>query len=624
VSARLPLRIEDYALIGDTHTAALVALDGSLDWLCLPRFDSPACFATLLGNGDNGYWQLSPADPDAKATRRYLPGTLALETTFSTRNGVVRLVDFMPMGNTTPGVVRLVHGVSGRVSMRMELVIRFDYGSAVPWVTQDGDTMRAVAGPDCLVLSTPVPTRGEGFSTIAEFTVGADEHVPFALRWSPSHLPPPEARDPALEFDDTVAWWQAWSAQTEHPDDVAEGSPRWLLVERSLITLKALTYAPTGGIVAAPTMSLPERLGGVRNWDYRYCWLRDATFTLYALLLSGHEEEAVAWRDWLLRAVAGAPAGLQIMYGVAGERRLTEVELDHLAGYRGSAPVRLGNAASTQFQLDVYGEIADAMHNTRRAGVPPDPQSWQVETVLLDFLEGAWREPDAGIWEVRGPRRHFTHSKVMAWVAFDRAVRSVELFGNDGPADRWRGLRDDVHREVCEQGFDPARQTFTQYYGSRQLDASMLMASLVGFLPPSDPRMVGTVAAVARELTDQHGLVQRYSEDTAADVDGLPGGEGAFLPCSFWLADNYALVGNWTEANRLFDQLSGYANDVGLLSEEVDPATGTMLGNFPQAFSHVALVNSAHNLSMGSNGPASHRSGRHHGADTGTGRPPAG
>jgi len=603
---RLPLPIEDYALIGDTQTAALVGRDGSIDWLCLPRFDSAACFAALLGNGDNGYWRIAPENPDTRITRRYLPGTLVLETTFTTNDGTVRMLDLMPPRGRDPDLVRVVEGVDGRVPMQMDLVIRFDYGSAVPWVTQSEGATQAIAGPDCLHLFTPIPTRGEGLSTVAQFTVGPGDRVPFALVWSPSHQPAPQPIDVGDAVDDTIAWWQEWIGRTTHRDPTS--TARTALVERSLITLKALTYGPTGGIVAAPTTSLPERLGGVRNWDYRFCWLRDATFTLYSLMMAGHVAEAIAWRDWLLRAVAGDPEGLQIMYGVAGERRLTEFELDHLPGYLGAKPVRVGNAASTQLQLDVYGEIADALHNTRRVGIPPDEQGWQVELALLEFLEGAWREPDEGIWEVRGPRRDFTHSKVMAWVAFDRAVQAVEHFGHDGPVDSWRRLRAEVHAEICEKGFDTDRNTFTQFYGSQQLDAALLMAPLVGFLPASDPRIVGTVAAIERELASSDGLVRRYSDDTSADVDGLPSGEGAFLPCSFWLADNYALAGRWGEAKTLFEQLAGYANDVGLLSEEVDPVSGRLLGNFPQAFSHVALLNTAHNLALGPDGPASHRS----------------
>jgi GH15 family glucan-1,4-alpha-glucosidase len=599
------MAIEDYGLIGDTQTAALVARDGSIDWLCLPRFDSGACFAALLGNEQHGHWRIAPAADHVRIRRRYLPGTLVLETTFSNAEGTVRLLDFMPPRAVDPDLVRVVVGVEGRVAMRMELVVRFDYGDAVPWVSRAGEALRAVAGPDAISLYSPVHTRGEGLSTVADFTVGAGDRVPFTIVWSASHAPPPEPIDALAAVDDTVSWWEEWTSRAKRPE--ADDPGRAALVERSLITHKALTFQPTGGIVAAATTSLPERMGGVRNWDYRLCWLRDATFTLYSLMQAGYIQEATAWRDWLLRAVAGDPARLQIMYGPAGERRLTEQELDHLPGYRGSRPVRIGNAASQQYQLDVFGEVADALHEARRVGIPPDPESWDLQLALLDFLESGWREPDEGIWEVRGPRRHFTHSKVMAWVAFDRAVQAVTDFGQEGPVERWSALRDEVHDEVCRRAYDADRGTFTQYYGSSQLDAAVLMVPLVGFLPASDERVQGTVAAIERELTDDRGLVRRYSEDASEAVDGLPSGEGAFLPCSFWLADNHALAGRLGRARDLFDQLTGYANDLGLLSEEVDPQSGRMLGNFPQAFSHVSLINSARNLAMGDAGPAARR-----------------
>jgi GH15 family glucan-1,4-alpha-glucosidase len=586
------VRIEDYALIGDTQTAALVGRDGSLDWLCLPRFDSPACFAALLGSRDHGRWRIAPASGDVTVTRRYVPGTLVLETTFSTPTGTVRLVDCMPVRGEAPDVVRVVEGVSGRVAMAMDLVIRFDYGAAVPWVRRVDGALLAVAGPDAVELRTPVETRGEGLATVAAFEVSEGDRVPFVLTWHPSHEPAPPAVHADRAVRDTVAWWRRWSGAYRGTDAHRD------LVVRSLITLKALTYAPTGGLVAAPTTSLPEEIGGVRNWDYRYCWLRDATFSLYALMLGGYDAEATAWRDWLLRAAAGAPDQLQIMYGPAGERRLPELELDWLPGYEGSRPVRVGNAASDQFQLDVYGEVMDCLHQARRAGVETDENVWRFQLALMECLEGRWREADEGIWEVRGPRRHFTHSKVMAWVAADRAVKAVERFGGDGPADRWRALRREIHDEVCREGYDAGRGAFTQSYGRDELDASLLMIPLVGFLPATDPRMVGTVEAIERELCDS-GFVRRYAAGSLGEVDGLPGGEGAFLPCTFWFADNLILQGRRDEGAALFDRLAALANDVGLLAEEYDPATRRMLGNFPQAFTHVALVNTAHNLGAG-------------------------
>jgi GH15 family glucan-1,4-alpha-glucosidase len=596
------VRLEDYALVGDTQTAALVGRDGSIDWLCLPRFDSPACFAALLGTGGHGRWKMGPADAArGRVTRRYRPGTLVLETEATTPEGVVRVVDCMPVRGEAPDVVRLVEGVSGRVAMRMELVVRFDYGSSVPWVRRTDGALQAVAGPDALELRTPVETRGEGWATFADFEVGAGDRIPFVLTWHPSHRPAPHPVDAERAVAGTERWWQAWSARCVTPDLHRDQ------MLRSLITLKALTYAPTGGIVAAPSTSLPEALGGVRNWDYRYCWLRDATFTLYALMLAGYESEAVAWRDWLLRAVAGAPSQLQILYGPAGERRLPEQILDWLPGYEGSAPVRIGNAASRQFQLDVYGEVMDCLHQARRAGVEDDPISWDLEVALMDFLEGHWRDPDEGIWEVRGPRREFTHSKVMAWVAADRAVKAVEQFGLDGPADRWRALRAEIHAEVCRRGYDPDRRTFTQSFGAPQLDASLLLMAPVGFLPATDERVRGTVAAIERHLV-RDGFVLRYGEDSHGAVDGLPVGEGAFLPCTFWLADNFVLQGRTDEAHALFDRLAGVANDVGLLAEEYDAGAGRLVGNFPQAFTHVAHVNTAHNLALAA-GPARDRGG---------------
>jgi GH15 family glucan-1,4-alpha-glucosidase len=595
------VKIEDYALIGDTQTAALVGLDGSIDWLCLPRFDSAACFASLLGTRDHGRWRIAPSDGAAAVSRRYVPETLVLETTFATPSGAVRLLDCMPVRDEAPDLVRVVEGLRGRVAMSMDLVIRFDYGAAVPWVRRVDGALRAIAGPDAVELRTPVDTKGEGLATVASFEVAAGERVPFVLTWHPSHVPAPAPVDGLRAVDEAVAWWREWSSRCgtagEHRD----------LVVRSLITLKALTYAPTGGLVAAATTSLPEELGGVRNWDYRYCWLRDATFSLYALMLAGYGDEALAWRDWLLRAAAGAPEQLQIMYGPAGERRLPERTLDWLPGYEGSAPVRIGNAASGQFQLDVYGEVMDCLYQARRAGGDGDADAWSFQLALMRSLESRWREPDDGIWEVRGPRRHFTHSKVMAWVAADRAVKAVEKLGAEGPADRWRALRDEIHAEVCRDGFDADRMTFTQSYGRAELDASLLMIPLVGFLPATDPRMVGTVAAIERELCDG-GFVRRYAGASLGEVDGLPGGEGVFLPCSFWLADNLLLQGRTDEGRALFDRLAGLANDVGLLSEEYDPARRRLVGNFPQAFTHVALVNTAHNLGAGPS-PARARGG---------------
>jgi GH15 family glucan-1,4-alpha-glucosidase len=584
--------IEDYALIGDTHTAALVSREGSIDWLCLPRFDSPACFAALLGDRSNGYWRLAPAGPVREVRRRYQGDTLVLETEHQTDDGVVRVVDCMPPRQADPDVARVVEGVRGRVPMRMELTIRFDYGSIVPWVRHVQGALHAIAGPDSLWLRTPVPVHGENWTTLADFTVAEGERVPFMLTWHASHRPAPRRIDPVQALGDTEAWWGEWASGIDYSGGWQDA------VIRSLLTLKALTYAPTGGIVAAPTTSLPERLGGVRNWDYRYCWLRDATFTLSALMLAGLGDEAKAWREWLLRAVAGQPRQMQILYGVAGERRITEQELDWLAGYQGSRPVRVGNAAVNQFQLDVYGEVMDTLHLGRHIGLESDDAAWDFQRALLEFLESNWREPDEGIWEIRGPRRHFTHSKVMAWVALDRAIKAVELLGRDGPVDRWRGIRRELHDEVCREGYDSERDTFVQYYGADHLDASLLMIPLVGFLPASDPRVKGTVAAIQRELTVD-GLVHRYPPEKSQAVDGLPPGEGAFLACTFWLADNLALMGRRDEALAIFERLLTLRNDVGLLAEEFDPASGRQLGNFPQAFSHVALVNTANYLSEG-------------------------
>jgi GH15 family glucan-1,4-alpha-glucosidase len=589
------VRIVDYALIGDTQTAALVGADGSIDWLCLPRFDSAACFAALLGTRDNGYWRIAPTGANLATSRRYRGESLVLESTFTTAEGTVRVVDCMPPRARDPDLVRVVEGVTGTVPIRMELAIRFDYGRSIPWVRRVDGRLTAVGGPDALVLDTPVATFGEGFRTVAEFDVSAGEQVPFVLEWHPSHEPPDATIDGVSEVHETASWWEEWAAQCTY-----DGQWRDAVV-RSLITLKALTYEPTGGIVAAPTTSLPERLGGIRNWDYRFCWLRDATFTLDALMAVGYGAEAQAWRDWLLRAVAGSPADMQILYGCGGERRAPEMTLDWLDGYEGATPVRIGDAAVDQFQLDVFGEVMDSMHRARRIGIPPDPYSWQLQRTLMEFLESKWNEPDEGIWEVRGPRRHFTHSKVMAWVAADRAVKAVDGSGLDGPADRWRRLRDEIRSEVDERGWDADRDTFTQSYGSRELDASLLMLPLVGYLNADDPRMLGTVAAIERELCVD-GFVHRYNQfdDT---VDGLPPGEGAFLACTFWLADNYALVGRHDEARATFERLLSLRNDVGLLAEQYDVAAARNTGNFPQAFSHVPLINTARNLASGGAAP---------------------
>ena len=589
----MTLRLEDYGLIGDTHTAALVGRDGSIDWLCLPRFDSGACFAALLGDRTCGRWLLAPAGGALATRRRYRDGTLILESEWDAPGGTVRVVDCMPPRSEEPDLVRVVEGVRGRVRMTLELVVRFDYGSIVPWMRrlEDG-SLSAVAGPDALYLHTPVHTHGEGLTTVAEFEVSEGDRVPFVLVWHPSNEPRPRRPDGISEVERTEEWWRAWSSRCEYPEDDQYRDE----VLASLMVLKALTFAPTGGIVAAPTTSLPEQIGGPRNWDYRYCWLRDATFTLYALIQAGYTSEAVAWRDWLLRAVAGDPADLQIMYGPAGERRLTEFEVDWLDGYERSRPVRVGNAASRQFQLDVFGEVMDCLHQARRAGVDMARPAWDLQVALLDYLEGAWREPDDGIWEVRGGRRHFTHSKVMAWVAMDRAVKAVERFGLDGPVERWRRVRREIHREVCDKGFDGERSTFVQSYGSTRLDAALLMIPMVGFLPPNDPRVVGTIEAIERDLC-QDGFVMRYAhDDDTRSIDGLPPGEGAFLACSFWLADALAMIDRAGDAARLFDRLVGLRNDLGLLAEEYDSDRRRLVGNFPQALSHLSLVNTAFNL----------------------------
>jgi GH15 family glucan-1,4-alpha-glucosidase len=582
-------RIEDYALIGDEQTAALVGMDGSVDWLCLPRFDSAACFARLLGDEDNGHWRIAPEGADRCTRRAYRPDTLVLDTEWETDEGTVRVTDLMPQRHRAPDVVRVVEGLSGKVTVRSTLRLRFDYGSVVPWVRRSDGHRVAVAGPDSVWLrSEPeVRTWGEDFSTLSEFTVEAGEKVAFVLTWHPSHEPRPALVDPYKSLRTSVADWERWAARCRYDGPYRDA------VVRSLITLKALTYRPTGGIVAAATTSLPEEMGGVRNWDYRYCWLRDSSLTLGALVSAGYHKEAEAWRDWLLRAVAGDPADLQIMYGVAGERRLPEFELPHLSGFAGSAPVRIGNGAVNQLQLDVYGEVMDSLWLARRAGLSPKPHMWSLQAVLLEWLRARWEQPDEGLWEVRGGRRHFVHSKVMVWVAADRAVRTLEEYADlPGDLSGWRELRDAVHKDVCEKGYDPERNTFTQYYGSQELDAALLLIPRFGFLPADDPRVVGTVDAVQAAL-GHDGFVRRY--DTAADtpVDGLPGAEGTFLACSFWLVDALHLTGRKKDARVLFERLVGLANDVGLLAEEYDPVAGRQLGNFPQAFSHIGLVNSA-------------------------------
>jgi len=588
----MPSRIEDYALIGDCQTAALVARDGSIDWLCFPRFDSGACFAALLGEPDHGRWSLAPTATIERSTRRYRHDTLILETVHETADGVVRVIDFMPPRGDAPDIVRIVEGLQGQVEICSDLAIRFDYGQIVPWVRRVDSARVAVAGPDALCFRTPVDVHGEQMTTVARFTVGPGDRIPFVLTWFPSHLPPAEPIDPEQALADTESYWLDWAESCNHHGDYHDE------IHASLLVLKALTYKPTGGIVAAPTTSLPEHIGGPRNWDYRYCWLRDATLTLTAMLNAGYRDEARDWRSWLLRAVAGDPADLQIMYGLAGERRLDERELEWLPGFLGSSPVRVGNAASTQLQLDVYGEVLDAAYQTQVAGVEADEFAWSLWRKLLEWLEDGWRRPDAGIWEVRGPLRHFTHSKVMAWVAFDRAVRMHEEFGGQGPADRWRALRDEIHAEVLERAWDEPKQAFTQSYEDDALDASSLLMPSVGFLDANDPRFVSTVAAIRRELTVD-GLLLRYRPRLDGAVDGIAAGEGVFLPCSFWLADALALQGRHDEARELFERLLDLRNDVGLLSEEYDPAARRQLGNFPQAFTHLALVNTALVLSRG-------------------------
>jgi GH15 family glucan-1,4-alpha-glucosidase len=583
------MRIEDYAIIGDTETAALVGRDGAIDWLCFPRFDSAACFAALLGTSDNGRWLMAPRGEVRRSSRRYRSDSLVLEHEVETDDGVVRIVDCMSIGGPSRGVVRVVEGVRGRVAMHTELRVRYDYGNVVPWVRRVDGRLHLVSGPNALVLDSPIELRGRELASVADFEVAAGERVPFVLSWYSSFLEVPAPIDAVEAIATTDAWWRVWVSRC------TQGGPDRDAVVRSLITLKALTYTPSGGIVAAATTSLPEQLGGARNWDYRFCWLRDATFTLECMAKAGYRDEACAWRDWLLRAAAGDPAKLQILYGLGGEPRVEERTLDWLQGYEGSLPVRVGNAAVGQVQLDVYGETIDMLHQARRMGLPAQAAFWDFERSVMGWLEEHWHLPDEGLWEVRGARRQFTHSKVMAWVAFDRAVKSVERFGLEGPAERWRGIRDRIHADVCAQGFHPTVGAFTQAYGSEQLDASTLLIPIVGFLPPHDPRVIGTIAAIERDLMDD-GFVLRYRTEDARNVDGLRGREGAFLACSFWLVDALVLAGRRADARVLFDRILAVRNDVGLLAEEYDPRACRLVGNFPQAFSHVGLVNSARNL----------------------------
>ncbi len=586
-------RIEDYALIGDMQTAALVCRDGTVDWLCLPRFDSPAVFAGLLGTDQHGFWRIGPAVPEGAQTpnatrRRYRGESLVLESDWDTDTGTVRIIDFMPPRDGAPQVIRIVEGVSGRVPMRSSLRMRFAYGQVVPWVQQVGDRTVAVAGPDSVWLDTDVDTYGEHLTTYSDFTMSPGDRVCFTISWEPSHKPQPPLPDPLGSLAGTEEFWREWVAQCTYSGPYREA------VIRSLITLKALTYGPTGGIVAAPTTSLPEDIGGVRNWDYRFTWLRDAAITLSSLLRTGYRDEARAWREWLLRAVAGDPENLQIMYGIAGERELGENELHWLPGYENSAPVRIGNGAAHQLQLDVYGEVIEALHLGHMTGLARNDYASVLQLKLIRYLENHWNVPDEGMWEVRGPRRHFVHSKVMAWVAVDRTVKLIESGEVEGPVERLRDLRDEIHRDVCEKGYDRERNTFTQSYGSKELDASLLLIPQMGFLPPDDKRVIGTIEAIQRELSTEDGFVMRYPTSTGDDnLDGLPGDEGAFLACSFWLADDLAMIGRVDEARRLFEKLLALRNDLGLLAEEWDPRRQRQVGNFPQAFSHVPLIDTA-------------------------------
>jgi GH15 family glucan-1,4-alpha-glucosidase len=597
----MPNVIEDYALIGDCETAALVGLDGSIDWLCWPRFDSDACFSALLGSPEHGRWLVAPVDGTAKITRCYMGDTLILKTQFKTSQGTVQLIDFMPPRTTNSNLVRLVSGEQGRVAMRTEFIVRFGYGARVPWVhRQEDGTLRAIAGADQVVLRTPVRLEGANLKTVGEFTIAAGETVAFTLTYAPSHLAPPEPADPRAALEATERFWSDWSARARFEEGPWHGA-----VMRSLITLKALTYAPTGGIVAAPTTSLPETLGGIRNWDYRFCWLRDATLSLLALMNAGYYEEAGAWRDWLLRAVAGVPSQAQIMYSITGESRLTEWEVDWLPGYEGAKPVRIGNGAHDQIQIDVYGEVMDALYQAQRGGLSSSAEEWALQQAFLAHLAEIWREPDRGIWESRRPPRHFTFSKVMAWVAFDRGLKIAREFGLNGPVEQWSRIAQEIHNDVCANGFDDALGSFVQSYGSKWLDGSLLLIATTGFLPLDDPRIEGTVRAIEKRLLEG-GFVMRH--DPAEVETGLAHGEGAFLACSFWLADAMSLLGREEEGKRLFNRLLALRNDLGLLSEEYDIPTKRLVGNFPQAFSHVALINTAYNLSRPSK-PAEQRAG---------------
>jgi GH15 family glucan-1,4-alpha-glucosidase len=584
----LSCRIEDYGLIGDCETAALVGRDGSIDWLCWPAFDSDACFAALLGSREHGRWLIEPTEQVIKSSRRYWDNTLILETRFETGGGTVALIDFMPPRGNASDVVRLVRGVAGKVKLRMELVIRFGFGADIPWVrrTEDG-ALLAICGPDMTVLRTPVETRGEDMTTVADFEVSEGETTPFVLTYGPSHLPLPEPINPADALQDTEDFWTEWCGHCTYEGDHRD------LVMRSLITLKALTYEPTGGIIAAPTTSLPEKLGGARNWDYRFCWLRDATFTLLALMNSGYTEEASAWHNWLLRAVAGSPANMQIMYGIMGQRRLLEWEAAWLPGYEGALPVRVGNAAHAQLQLDVYGELIDAFHQSRMAALELDEGSWALERTVLEHLAEVWDQPDHGIWERRGDGKHYVSSKVMTWVAFDRGIKSAEKFALDAPLDRWRTLRDAICRDVCERGFDRELNAFVESYGSQLLDASILLLPAVGFLPASDPRVRGTIEAIEKHMMRDGFVLRHDPREVSEETQPI---EGAFLACSLWLADAYVLAGEVVKAQAMFDRVVGIANDLGLLAEEFDSGEGRQTGNFPQALTHIALINTAHNL----------------------------
>lgn len=597
-------KIEDYGLIGDCETAALVGRDGSIDWLCWPSFDSDACFAALLGERRNGRWLIAPAEGATKSSRRYWDDSLILETQFETANGAVALIDFMPPRGKASDIVRLVRGVRGKVKMRMEMIIRFGFGNDIPWVkrTEDRSALLAICGHDMAVLRTPVETRGRDMTTVADFEIGEDETIPFVLSYGPAYLPPPDPIDPLTALQETKDFWADWCSHARYEGEYSK------LVMRSLITLKALTYEPTGGIIAAPTTSLPEILGGGKNWDYRFCWLRDATFTLLAAMNSGYTEEAMAWHNWLLRAVAGAPANMQIMYGIKGQRRLLEWEADWLPGYEGAQPVRIGNAAHAQLQLDVYGELIDVFHQSRMAKLKLGDESWDLECIVLDHVADVWDKPDHGIWERRGDPKHYVLSKVMTWVAFDRGIKSAETFGFKAPIDRWCALRDAIHRDVCEKGFDKAQNTFVESYGSQLLDASILLLPSVGFLPPSDPRVRGTVAAIERHMM-RDGFVLRHDPREVGEAQQPI--EGAFLACTLWLADAHVLAGNIEKAQVLFDRVVKIANDLGLLAEEYDPGAGRQVGNFPQALTHIALINTAHNLDearMSHDKPAMQRS----------------